>query len=85
VLVDADQAPWVRAQLGDTPDPVEDAPEHGEGAVVVRLAVTNRDAFRSFVLGLLDHAEVLGPPELRAEITDWLDRTVAAYASGDGR
>jgi proteasome accessory factor B len=79
VLVDAEQAPWVRAQIGESTDRVEDAPEHGEGAVVVRLAVTNRDAFRSFVLGLLDHAEVLGPPELRAEIRTWLDDTVAAY------
>ena len=26
-------------------------------------AVTNRAAFRSFVLGFLDHAEVLGPPD----------------------
>ncbi len=35
-----------------------------------KSAVTNRDAFRSFVLGFLDHAEVLGPP---------------AAASGHGR
>ena len=36
-------------------------------------AVTNRDAFRSFVLGFLDHAEVLEPPELRAEVVvGWL-------------
>jgi predicted DNA-binding transcriptional regulator YafY len=84
VLVDADQAPWVRGQLGEDVDRVEDAPEHGDGAVVVRLAVTNRDAFRSFVLGLLDHAEVLDPPELRAEIVGWLDQTVAAYGAGGG-
>jgi predicted DNA-binding transcriptional regulator YafY len=69
----------VRAQLGVESDHVEDAPKHGEGAVVVRLAVTNRDAFRSFVLGLLDHAEVLGPPELRAEVAGWLDATIGAY------
>ena len=31
-------------------------------------------AFRSFVLTFLDHAEVLGPPELRAEMIDWLER-----------
>src|SRR5919202_420319 len=30
---------------------------HDDGSVAVRMAVTNRAAFRSFVLGLLDHAE----------------------------
>ena len=40
----------------------------------MRLAVTNRAAFRSFVLGLLDHAEVLAPPELRADMVAWLKR-----------
>ena len=49
--------------------------EHGtDGGVVVELLVTNRDAFRSFVLGFLDHAEVLAPDELRTELVDWLQR-----------
>ena len=43
-----------------------------DGAVVVALPVTNREAFRSFVLGFLDHAEVLGPPEVRSATVDWL-------------
>jgi predicted DNA-binding transcriptional regulator YafY len=38
----------------------------------VALRVTNRDAFRSFVLGFLDHAEVLGPDELRDDLVAWL-------------
>jgi hypothetical protein len=29
------------------------------------------------VLGLLDAAEILGPPELRAEMVDWLESLVA--------
>ena len=33
----------------------------GRGSVVLAVRVTNRPAFRSFVLGFLDHAEVLGP------------------------
>jgi hypothetical protein len=37
------------------------------------MAVTNRAAFLSFVLGLLEAAEVLGPPELRAEVVAWLE------------
>lgn len=38
------------------------------------MRVTNRDAFRSFVLGFLEHAEVLDPPELRADLVGWLQR-----------
>ena len=67
------QAPWVRSLAGDEavfgtgPD----------GTTYFRLPVTNRRAFRSFVLGLLDHAEVVGPPEVRDEIVEWL-RSLAA-------
>jgi predicted DNA-binding transcriptional regulator YafY len=46
--------------------------------VVLTVGVTNRDAFRSFVLGFLDHAEVLGPPELVADVTGWLSALAAA-------
>jgi predicted DNA-binding transcriptional regulator YafY len=34
--------------------------------------VSNPEGFRAFVLGFLDHAEVLGPDELRADLVDWL-------------
>jgi predicted DNA-binding transcriptional regulator YafY len=68
VLVDATRASLVTGALGGTAV-VE---RRADGGVVVALDVVNRDAFRSFVLDLLDHAEVLGPPELRAEIVDWL-------------
>ena len=68
VLVDATRASLVVSSLGD-----EAVVEHrDDGAVVVALDVVNRDAFRAFVLDLLDHAEVLDPPELRAEIVGWL-------------
>ena len=69
LLVDADQAGWTTSHLG--PDSVVD--RRPDGAVVVEVPVTNRDAFRSFVLGYLDHAEVLGPPELRDEVVEWLE------------
>jgi proteasome accessory factor B len=52
-----------------------------DGSVVLRMAVTNRDAFRSFVLGFLDHAQVLEPPELRAEMTSWLEATARAQGT----
>ena len=51
-----------------------------DGSVVFRLAVTNREAFRSFVLGLLDHAEVLAPPELRADMVGWLSALATSEA-----
>ena len=46
--------------------------EEADGSVVVELPVTNRAAFRSFVLSFLDHAEVLEPPELRDDLVAWL-------------
>ncbi len=49
-----------------------------DGSVVVTLDVVNRDAFRTFVLELLDHAEVLDPPELRADLVDWLTAMTAS-------
>jgi predicted DNA-binding transcriptional regulator YafY len=45
-----------------------------DGSVVLELPVTNTAAFLSFVLGLLDAAEVVAPPELRAEMVAWLER-----------
>ena len=70
VLVDADQAPLGRCSTSAPGAVVE---ERADGSVVVALAVTNRDGFRSFVLTFLDHAEVLGPAELRADVVGWLE------------
>lgn len=68
LAVDADQAGWALDHLGDA-EVVEERPD---GGIVVELTVTNREAFRSFVLGFLDHAEVLGPRELRDELVAWV-------------
>jgi proteasome accessory factor B len=68
VLVSAVQAGWVEADLGAQAV----AERRDDGSIVVRMGVTNREAFRSFVLGLLDHAEVLAPTELRADMVAWL-------------
>ena len=67
VLVDADQAPMAVQYAGA--DAV--AEQREDGAVVLEMAVTNRSGFRSFVLGFLEHAEVLEPPELRDDIVEW--------------
>jgi proteasome accessory factor B len=69
VLVDAPQAPWIVQHLGPAAV-VEDRPD---GSVVVSMTVTNRDNFRSFVLTFLDHAEVLEPADMRAEVVSWLE------------
>jgi proteasome accessory factor B len=75
VLVDGDQAPWAVRSVDETAV-VERRPD---GAVIIELQVRNVDAFRSFVLGFLDSAEVLSPPELRAELVGWL-RAIEASA-----
>ena len=54
----------------------------GDGSIVVRLRVTNRPAFRSWLLGLRDHAEVLGPPDLRTYVVDWLEATARSAGRG---
>jgi proteasome accessory factor B len=68
VALDPVAAPVARSVLGD--DAVVE--EHDDGSVVVELEVSHVDGFRSFVLGFLDHAEVLSPPELRQHVVDWL-------------
>ena len=68
VRIDADQAGWALDHLGEATV----TERLSDGSVEVQLTVTNRDAFRSFVLGFLEHAEVLEPPELRDELISWL-------------
>ena len=43
-----------------------------DGSVIIRLRVAGFPALRSWILGLLDHAEILEPPEFRAELVAWL-------------
>ncbi len=46
--------------------------ERLDGAAVLAVRVINRDAFRTWVLGLGAAAEVLEPPELRDDVVRWL-------------
>ncbi|GJM38933.1 MAG: WYL domain-containing protein [Acidimicrobiales bacterium] len=66
VQIDAVQAAHARHLLGT----VE---EQADGSVIADMDVRNPEAFRSFVLSFLDHAEVLDPPELRQGVVDWLE------------
>ena len=66
ILVDADQAAYARHMLGE----VVDRPD---GSVTATLDVRNIDAFRSFVLSFLEHAEILEPADLRTDFVEWLE------------
>jgi proteasome accessory factor B len=68
VRIDGPPASWAVQHVG--PDHVVD--EAADGSVVLELPVTNRSAFRSFVLSFLEHAEVLDPPELRDDLIEWI-------------
>jgi len=74
VLVDPIEGPRVAEELGERAI-VE---RGGDGSVLVRLGVTSVDAFRSWLLGLLEHAVVTEPPDVRAAVVEWLTTTVAA-------
>jgi proteasome accessory factor B len=73
VRLDAGIAEGALAELRG--DAVAAPSGNGDGGVDVELVITNRAAFRSFVLDLLEHAEVLEPADVRADIVDWLRRS----------
>ena len=66
--VDPGQAVWAARRLGQEP-----SQRDSDGSVVFEVEVRSPDAFRSLVLEFLDHAEILGPPELRADMVAWLE------------
>jgi proteasome accessory factor B len=63
VWVDALMAPRAAGTIVETRD---------DGSVVVRLSVRSIPGLRSWLLGLRDHARVLGPPEVRESVVSWL-------------
>lgn len=69
VWIDASRVVAVVRELGD--DRVLD--RRADGSVVVAVPCANLGAFRSWVLGFVDRAEVLGPPEVRAHMIVWLE------------
>jgi predicted DNA-binding transcriptional regulator YafY len=75
VLVDGAEAGRVLGELGEA----SLLERRDDGAVVVRVTVTDLEAFISWVLGLLDHAEVLAPEEVRRATVDRL-RSLAGSA-----
>ena len=69
VRIDAQRAAWARRRLTN----VVVERELDDGAIDVTMAVRNEEAFRSFVLDFLEHAEVLGPPDVRDRTIAWLE------------
>ena len=66
VAVDPDQAAYLHHLIG------EDSKRYDETGAI-EFEVRNREAFRSFILTFLEHAEVLDPPEAREDIVSWLE------------
>ena len=74
LTVDAEVADWALAQTAGGLRH-ERRPDR---SVCLEVSVANPGALVDFVLGLLEHAELLGPPELRAELL----RRLRACAAG---
>ena len=72
VWIDQLRAVSVESELG-ADRVVERKPD---GSIVVSVPAANLAAFRSWVLGLLDHALVVSPPEVRQQLIDWLTAVV---------
>lgn len=75
VRIAASHAALVAGEVGDAAVVARGA----GGSIDVEVPCVNRDAFRSWVLGMADHAVVVGPPEIRADLVNWLT-SVAAMA-----
>ncbi|MFM7685431.1 MAG: helix-turn-helix transcriptional regulator [Actinomycetota bacterium] len=73
VRVDATRA--VRALQSARPEEV--VAQHNDGSVELEVPCANLDAFRSWLFGFGEHAEVLGPPEVRTAVVSWLEQMVA--------
>jgi predicted DNA-binding transcriptional regulator YafY len=69
VWISASRAHAVLAELGEGAV----SERRDDGSVVVTVPFANDWAFRSWVLGLLEDAEVLDPREVRADTVAWLD------------
>ncbi|HEY4331535.1 MAG TPA: WYL domain-containing protein [Ilumatobacteraceae bacterium] len=72
VRVAAGRAALVAGEVGD--DAVSRRLD--DGSIEVEVPCVNRDAFRSWVLGLTEHAVVVGPPTVRADVVQWLGEIV---------
>lgn len=73
VRFDSSAAAWASSQMG----PDAKTAYLDDGSVEIEFRVTNVEAFRSFVLGFGERAEVVAPPSLRTDMITWLEALVA--------
>ena len=81
IEVDAVEGPRVADEVGRE----RVAARHDDGSVELAFAVTSFDSIRSWVLGLLDHATIVEPPEFRDELVAWLEALTATPGPDGGR
>jgi proteasome accessory factor B len=77
IEIDALRAAAIERELGA--DRVVE--RRADGGIIVRVPASNLDAFRSWLLGLLDHAVVLAPVEVRDHVTAWLAKVALREVS----
>lgn len=73
VFIDRVRAHRVESEFGS-----HNVVERRSDGVVVDVPCANTDAFRSWLFGHGDHAEVLSPPDVRANVMSWLEAMAAA-------
>jgi len=73
IVVDAGHTAGLEVALGDADATWK---RHADGSATVTFPVVDRAGFRDFVFGFLEHAEVMAPPELRADVVAWLEALV---------
>ena len=78
VRIEASRAALVAAEVGDEAV----LQRLSDGSIDVVVPCVNRDAFRSWLLGLTDNAVVISPPAVRDETIEWLTAIVAAQTGG---
>ena len=69
VLVDAERAAAAAGEV--SADRIRAT--HDDGSIEIEVPCANLPAFRSWLLGYLEHAEVLAPDHVRADVIGWLE------------
>ena len=73
VLIDEPRAAAIALELGDAAV----LSKRPDGSIVVEVPCANIDAFRSWLFGIGEHAEVLAPSEVRVDVVEWLQAMAA--------
>lgn len=75
VLVDVD-AGWARGAVSDLGEEAV-VERHEDGSIRVKLHITSRSGFRSWLYGYLDHAVVVEPQEVVDDVVDHLKSLIS--------